>query len=173
MLKSLADMARSLGLMAVVIAAMLFIGARYLIFPGSSDRMPAADYSDVLQGFGEVAKVAPLAPHALPSSWRANATRLTSPATGVEQLHVGWAIPGSRYAGLDESDGAVASVVSSVLGTAGSKVRSTTEIDGTIWDVRSSDRHETAYTRTSGRVFIVVTGNATDAELRLLAGSLR
>jgi len=172
MLKSLADMARSLGLMAIVIAAMLFIGARYLIFPGSSDRMPAADYSDVLQGFGEVAKVAPLAPHSLPSSWRANATRLTSPATGVEQLHVGWAIPGSRFAGLDESDGAIGSVVSSVLGASGAKVRGTTDISGATWDVRTSDRHETAYTRSAGRVFIVVTGNATDTELRLLAGSL-
>jgi hypothetical protein len=60
-----------------------------------------------------------------------------------------------------------------VLGAVGSKLRGTTDINGAAWDIRTSDRHETAYTRTVGRVFIVVTGNATDAELRLLAGSLR
>ena len=45
MKKSFADMVRSLGLMAVIVAALLFIGARYLIMPGSADRMPAVDYS--------------------------------------------------------------------------------------------------------------------------------
>src|SRR5436305_15315442 len=83
MKKSLADMARSLGLMAVIVAALLFIGARYLIMPGAADRMPAADYSGVVQGFPREAGVAALAPAGLPSSWRANAARLTAPSPDV------------------------------------------------------------------------------------------
>ena len=42
----LGDMVRSLGLLAVVIIALLFIGpARTLILPGDRDRMPAVDYT--------------------------------------------------------------------------------------------------------------------------------
>ena len=172
MRKSLADMARSLGLMAVIVAAMLFIGARYLVMPGSADRMPPVDDSSVLQGFGDVAHVATLAPRQLPSSWRANAARLWAPRPGAEQMHVGWAIPGARFAGLDEATGDPRDVIAGVLGAAGAAVRSVTEIAGQQWQVRQSSRGEAAFTRQAGSVFVIVTGNATDAELRLLAGSL-
>jgi len=173
MKKAFADMARSLGLMAVVLGVVLFIGARYLLDPSSADRMPAADYSSVLQAFGDEARQPAFAPHGLPANWRANATRLVNPAAGVVQMHVGWAVPGSRYAGLDESDGADEAVVDAVLGQAGRAVRGQADIDGVAWEVRTSNRGETAFTRTAGRVFVLVTGNATNAELRTLAGSLR
>jgi len=173
MKKSFADMVRSLGLMAVIVAALLFIGARYLILPGSAERPPAADYSGVVQVFPREAGAPVLAPTALPADWRANAARLTAPATGVTQLHIGWAVPGGRYAGLDEATGASTALIAAVLGAAGNTVRGTTTIGAAVWQQRTSSLGERAYSRQVGSVTVVVTGNATDAQLRLLAGSLR
>jgi hypothetical protein len=173
MKKSLADMARSLGLMAVIIAALLFIGARYLIMPGSADRYPAADYSSVVQDFPGAVGAKALAPSGLPTSWRANAARLTHPGTGVSRLHIGWATPGSRFAGLDEANGDPNALLTSVLGARGLAVTGTTSIHGVSWQLRMSDRGEEALTRQVGPVTVVVTGDATDAQLRQLAASLR
>ena len=172
MRKSFGDMVRSLGLMAVIVGVLLFIGARYLIAPGSADRMPAVDYTSVVQGFREVGGVPAVGPHGLPAGWRANAARLLQPTPGTEQMHVGWALPGSRYAGLDEATGNVDSVLSSVLGTRGQAVQGTTTIGGADWQTRTSSRGEEAFTRQAGRLLVIVTGNATDAQLRALAASL-
>src|SRR5947209_8300163 len=165
-------MVRSLGLMAVIVAALLFIGAGYLIMPGSAERPPAADYTSVVQDFPRAAGAPVLAPTSLPASWRANAARLTAPSAGVAQLHIGWAVPGSRYAGLDEATGSPSAVLSSVLGGPGLALHGTTTIGGVAWQQRTSSLGERAYTRQVGKVTVVVTGNATDEQLRLLAGSL-
>src|SRR4051794_28573889 len=165
-------MVRSLGLMAVIIAALLFVGARYLIMPGSAERPPAADYTSVVHDFPRAAGAPVLAPTSLPSAWRANAARMPTPTTGVTQLHIGWAVPGSRYAGLDEATGSPDALITAVLGDVGKTVHGTTTIDGAVWQQRTSSLGERAYTRQVGKVTVVVTGNATDAQLRLLLGSL-
>jgi hypothetical protein len=172
--QTLRDMALSLGLMAVVIAGLLFIGpARALVLPGAH-RMAAVDYADVAKGFGTVTHHAAVVPVRLPASWRANAARLTR-ATGAigTCLHIGWATPGSLFAGLDECDGAPDRLVHSVLGSRGAAVRGTRGIGGSEWQTRVSQRGEQAVTRSFGAVFVVVTGSATDAQLSLLASSLR
>ena len=171
--KSFADMVRSLALMAVIVAALLFIGARYLIMPGAADRFPAADYSGVVQAFPRDAGGAVLAPTGLPKSWRANAARLTHPAPSVTQLPIGWATPGSRFAGLDEANGDQSAFLTSVLGARGASVLGSTTIAGVVWQQRVSSLGEPALTRQVGKVTAVITGNVTDGELRLLAASLR
>ena len=173
MKKSLADMVRSLGLMAVIVAALLFIGARYLIMPGSADRFPAVDYSGVVQAYPDAVGAAVLAPTGLPSSWRANAARLTHPSAAVTQMHIGWATPGSRFAGLDEANGQPTALLGSVLGVKGLDVQGTTTVDGAVWQQRVSSRGEHALTRQLGPITVVISGNATDAQLRQLAASLR
>src|SRR3954464_9666766 len=81
------DMARSLGLMAVVIAALLLLGpARTLVFPGSAKVQPV-DYTPRAAAFKQVAGTV-LAPADLPSGWRANAATFDS-ARGQARLHVG------------------------------------------------------------------------------------
>ena len=172
MKKSFADMVRSLGLMAVIVAALLFIGARYLIMPGSAERPPPADYTSVVQDFPRAAGAPVLAPTSLPASWRANAARLTAPSDGATQLHIGWAVPGSRYAGLDEATGPAPALLTAVLGARGLTVLATTTIAGEVWQQRTSSLGERAYTRQVGKVTVVVTGNASDEQLRLLVASL-
>jgi Protein of unknown function (DUF4245) len=164
-------MVRSLGLMAIVVAAVLLLAGRALIFPGSA-RMPPVGYTDDVAGFRTLAGVPALAPAGLPASWRANAASLSQPRAGVVQLHVGWAVPGSAYAGLDEATGPGSAVIASVLGGRGAAVIGTTTIDGRSWQLRRSDRGEEALTLSGAPVTVVVTGSATDAQLRTLAGSL-
>jgi Protein of unknown function (DUF4245) len=169
--KTFTDMARSLGLMAVVIAALLLIGpARTLVFPGSAKRQPV-DFTHQVTAFKRVAGTV-LSPTGLPGGWRANAATFDS-ARGTAHLHIGFATPGERFAGLDESNGPAAQLVSTVLGPRGAQVAGTTTIAGETWEVRRSQRGEAALTLTTGPLTLVVTGSATDSRLRLLAGSLR
>lgn len=169
---ALADMVRSLGLILVLIIALLFIGpARSLIFPGK-DRMPAVDYSGAVRGFDDVASSPAVVPAALPSSWRANATDVNNIGS-APHLHIGWAVPGTAFAGLDESAGTPDVLLRSVTGRASLRVRGSTTIEGEVWLVRRSDRGETVFTRKVAGTFVVVTGNATDVQLRFLAESLR
>lgn len=168
---ALADMARSLGLILVIIVALLFIGpARALIFPGK-DRMPAVDYTGAVSGFDDVAGSGAVVPSSLPSDWRANAASVDN-ISSAPHLHIGWAVPGSAFAGLDESTSAATSLLRSVTGRQSLQVRSTTTIAGAAWSVRRSDRGETVLTRNVNGTVVVITGNATDAQLRLLAASL-
>lgn len=169
--KTFTDMARSLGLMAVVIAALLLLGpARTLVFPGSAKVQPV-DYTHRVAAFKQVAGTV-LAPADLPSGWRANAATFDSTRRQA-RLHVGFATPGSRFAGLDESNGPAAQLVRRVLGARGARVTGTTTVAGETWELRRSQRGEEALTMTTGPLTVIVTGSATDPQLRTLAGSLR
>jgi len=169
---AMADMVRSLGLLVVVIAVLLLIGpARALILPGSKDKMPPVDYSGYVNGFNTLASAPALVPSRLPASWRANAGRLDHTSSTVH-LHVGWAVPGTAFAGLDEATGSSDTLLREVTGSSSLRSRGTTMIAGETWTVRRSGRGETTYTREANGVFVIVTGNATDAQLRLLAASL-
>jgi hypothetical protein len=174
----MADMGRSLGLMALVIAGLLFIGpARALIIPGGDRRAPV-DYAVEVAGFTKVTSLPAITPKALPSSWRANAATLTGSGSAgrgaaEEHLHIGWATPGSLFAGLDESTGDPTALVRQVLGRRGLAVIGHQLIGGRQWDMRRSQRGEPALTTAFGAVTVIVTGNATATQLRLLATSLQ
>ena len=169
---AMADMVRSLGLLLVVVAALLFIGpARSLILPSSKDKMPAIDYSGYVSGFNQLAAAPALVPSGLPASWRANAGKLEHTSTTVH-LHVGWSVPGTAFAGLDEGTGSPDTLLRNVTGSVSLQSRGTTTIAGETWTTRRSSRGETTYTRDANGVFVIVTGNATDAQLRLLVASL-
>jgi hypothetical protein len=60
-----------------------------------------------------------------------------------------------------------------VTGQSALRVRGHTTIAEATWTVRRSDRGETVYARDVSGVFVIITGDATDAQLRLLASSLR
>ena len=171
--KSMADMVRSLALVLVVIVVLLLIGpARALIFPGK-DKMAPVDYSSVVAGFRQVTNSAAIVPVGLPSSWRANAANLTrGKAAHTTSMHIGWALPGSRFIELDETNGAESSLVHTVLGSEGDAVRGSRVIGGVDWQVRRSSRSELALTRAVGGLFVLVTGNATDAEFVKLTSAL-
>jgi hypothetical protein len=171
---SMADMGRSLGLMIALAAAVLLLTpARGLIFPDKANKMQPVDYSSELVGFRELTGVNALAPHSLPRSWRANAATLdhTDSQAGVS-MHIGFVTSDGKYAGLDESTMPAQAELGQVLGDSGQKVLGTTTIGGQEWQTRTSDRGEQAFTRTEGTILVIVTGNATNAELQTLCASL-
>src|SRR3954452_2520792 len=130
--KTFSDMGRSLGLMAVVIALLLLLGpARTLVFPGSAKVQPV-DYSHRVTAFKDVAGIV-LTPTDVPRGWRANAATFDS-SRGRAHLHIGFATPGERFAGVDESNGPPAQLVRSFLGARGSQVMDTTTVAGQTWE---------------------------------------
>ena len=165
-------MVRSLGLLVIVIAVLFLIGpARSLVWPSSSDRYPAVDYSGYVRGFAEDAHTSAVVPGTLPSSWRANAGDLHTAPTETT-LHVGWAVPGEKFAGLDEGVGDPTAVYTRAISRASLTTTSTTTIGNRQWAVGESPRRETVLVAHFGQVLVVITGNATDVQLRLLAASL-
>ena len=78
----------------------------------------------------------------------------------------------SRYAGMDETNGAASALITRILGAAGARVTGTASIAGQTWQLRRSARGEEALTTTSGGLTVVVTGSGSDEQLRALAGSL-
>jgi hypothetical protein len=165
------DMLRSFGLMVLVVGVtLLFVPS--LLHPSAKDKFPAFDYSDVSEGFHQVSGVEPLVPSGLPSGWRATAGTLTG-TRADEHMHVGFAAPGSSYAGLDEAVGPSTALVSSVLGPAGTTGHGSVMVDGARWQRRASSRGEVALVHRSGPLTVVVTGSASQSSLVALAGSLQ
>jgi hypothetical protein len=164
-------MVRSLGLIAVIVAvSLIFVPG--LLHPSKSQRFPAAPYSDYVTGFHEISGRAALAPRPVPKGWYANAGALSGTRT-TAHLHIGWVTPGSRYAGLEESVQSPAVFVPSVLGRRGGTVTGSVPINGTTWQTSTSSRGEQSLSTTIRGITVVITGNATDAQLQQLAGSLR
>jgi hypothetical protein len=165
------DMARSLGLVAVVVAVtLLFVPG--LIHPSKSEKFQAVDYSDYVSGFHQVTHLPALTPSPLPSGWKPNAADLTGPAR-VEHLHIGFAVPGQEYAGLEESVAPPTSFARSVLGASGAIPVDHVTLDGDEWAVSNSARGEYSLRRTVDGITVIVTGSATSQQLQGLAESLR
>jgi hypothetical protein len=165
------DMVRSLGLIAVVVAVTL-IFVPGLIHPGRSDRAQPVDYSDFVSGFHQVTERTALTPASLPAGWRANAGDLTGPKA-AEHLHVGFAVPGSEYGGLEESVAPAVTFARSVLGASGAIPIGRVTLGGASWAVSTSSRGEYSLRRTVHGVTVIVTGSATAQQLQTLAASLR
>jgi hypothetical protein len=164
-------MVRSLGLIAVIVAvSLIFVPG--LLHPSKSQRFPAADVSDYLTGFRQISGRAALAPRPVPKGWYANGGALNGTKASAH-LHIGWVAPGAKYAGLEESVQRPAVFVPAVLGRRGATVTGSEAINGTSWQTSTSSRGEHSLTATISGLTVVITGNATDAQLQQLAGSLR
>jgi hypothetical protein len=168
--ETLLDMARSLGLIGAIIAfTLLFVPG--LIHPGSKDRLQPVDYSSYVSGFHDVTGVTAMTPRPAPDGFRPTSGRLTGPAA-TEHLHIGFAVPGTTYAGVEESVGPLPTLVAALLGKRGATVTGHAVIAGVTWQSRLSSRGEVALTRRVAGLNLLVTGSASAEQLELLAGSL-
>lgn len=168
--ESIGDMVRSLGLVAVIIAVtLIFVPA--LIHPNKSERLAAFDYSDYVSGFHQLTGKTALTP-TLPAGWTANAAALTG-GRSAAHLHIGWAAPQAKYAGLEESVESSVPFERSVLGPRGATATGSVVINGVPWQTSTSSRGEYSLSDTIGGITVVVTGSASPAQQQLLAASLR
>jgi len=164
-------MVRSLGLIIVIVAVTL-IFVPGLLHPSKSQQFPAVNYSDDAAGFRQVTGEAALTPQPVPSGWKANAEDLTGPAA-AEHLHIGFAVPGAQYAGLEEGVAPPTTFARSVLGASGAIPVDHVTLGGVQWQVSNSSRGEYSLRRTVHGVTVIVTGSATVRQLQTLASSLR
>lgn len=168
------DMVRSMLVVGGVTIVVLVMGAsRQLLFPSgdSAKRVRVVDYANEVAAARRLAPGEVLTPTGLPSGWRATSARLNPHGSAVD-LHLGFVTPADKYAQLGESTGDAEPFRAATLDK-GSQVLGPTDIAGVRWEQRRTAAGELALLRTSGRATIIVTGNATLAELQTLASSLR
>ncbi|HVT65762.1 MAG TPA: DUF4245 domain-containing protein [Mycobacteriales bacterium] len=139
------DMVRSLGLMLVIVAATL-IFVPGLLHPSNSQKVQPVAFADDVRGFRQVTGVPALTPEGLDSGWYANSKNLTYKGSNAT-LYIGWVSPSKKYAGLYES----------------------TKSDIRVSSSRAGDR---SVRRRIGKLTILITGSASQAELTELADSL-
>jgi hypothetical protein len=164
-------MVRSLGLIIVLVAVtLLFVPG--LLHPSKSEKAQAVDYSDYVSGFHQVTGKTALTPSPVPGGWRANAANLTGPPA-AEHLHIGFAVPGTEYAGLEESVAPPVTFARSILGASGAIPIEHVTLAGVQWQVSNSSRGEYSLRRTVGGINVIITGSATAQQLQTLAASLR
>jgi hypothetical protein len=168
-------MGRSLGLVFVFIAVLLFVSpARSLVLPGHGHKVQTVSYSDEVRAATRLTAGAVLEPVGLPHGWQPTSARVGGGNGDPMTLHIGYVTPAGEYAALEESDGPAAGFLRGLLGKAGARtVDGTVTVGSAAWQVRHDAKGELALTRTAGGLTLVVTGGAKQAELESLAGALR
>jgi hypothetical protein len=114
-----------------------------------------------------------VAPTGLPEDYRPTSAR-TDAGLAAEgdpvTLEIGYLTPSEEYAGFVVSDDLRAEPVSDVLD--GSTGEEPVDVHGEPWTRVTTERGETALTREDGGVVVVVTGSASDDELRAVAAAV-
>jgi hypothetical protein len=114
-----------------------------------------------------------LVPQGLPEGWRPTSVRtdaVDGAAGDPVTLEIGWFTPAEEYAGYVISDGDDVDPLDDVLDD--STDEGTTQVGDVTWERRTTERGETALTRTEGTATLLVTGSAPDEELETLAAAV-
>lgn len=104
-----------------------------------------------------------------PTSVRTDAGAAVDPGDPVT-LQIGWYTPDGEYAGYVISDAADSGALTDVLADA--TAEGTAPVDGVDWQRLTTERGETALTRTEGTATLLVTGSAAEEELETLAAAV-
>jgi len=165
-----ANMVRSL--LPLVLGCLLIVGVTALR-QNPDDPVREVDPTNAERTVSELAGYDLLAPRGLSDDWRATSVRTDAGRASAGDpvtLQIGWLTPAEEFAEYVVSDDRGAAALTDVLADAtedGSR-----QIDGDAWQRLTTQRGETALTRTEGTATLLVTGSASDDELATLAGSL-
>lgn len=114
------------------------------------------------------------APEGLPEDFRPTSARTDAGQAGEGDpvtLEIGYLTPSDEYAGFTISDDRRADPVRDVLD--GATDEGAVDAGGESWTRLTTERGETALTREDAGVVLVVSGSATDEELRAVAAAVR
>jgi uncharacterized protein DUF4245 len=170
-------MREMIGAMAVllVIVGVLAAVTRGCSFdPGAPSANPStAPTVDAGEKLAQAASTVsfPVREPALPKAWHANSSSTTAVGSGSAAdviVRVGWLTPGGRYAQLSQSGGTAADVVAAETGTE-SAPTGKQDVAGTSFAIYPSRRDEVAWVADLAGTVVLITGNATEQELRELA----
>jgi hypothetical protein len=166
-----ANMIRSL--LPLVLGCLLVVGITALR-QNPEDPVREVDPTSAERAVAEVAGYPLLVPRGLSDDWRPTSVRTDAgQATAGDPvtLQIGWLTPAEEFAQYVVSDDADATALTDVLDDATDD--GTEQVAGQTWQRLTTERGETALTRTEGTATLVVNGSASDEELETLAGSLR
>lgn len=168
--QTLADMARSLGLVLAVVGVVFLLAQPQR---GASRRVRTVDFGADVRAVVGSAPYPVVAPTGLPTGWRATSSRASIPELpgGPVGLHVGFVTPAGRYAALEESNAPPEGFLVSLLSQG--PTEGTVDIAGQPWERRRDRDGQPALRRTVGGATVVLVGTAGLGELGTLAGSLR
>jgi hypothetical protein len=166
-----ANMLRSL--LPLVVICLIIVGWTALR-QAPDERIQTVDPSSTVQLAAARASYPVQAPTGLPSGFRVTSARTDAGNAGKGApvtLEIGYLTPKNEYAGFAESDDPQATAVRTVLD--GAQPKGTVDVAGTAWTRVRTTRGETALSRTVGKVTLVVSGSASDAELTEVAALVR
>src|SRR4051794_33562060 len=115
-----------------------------------------------------------LAPAGLSKDYRPTSARTdagNAAPGGPVTLEIGYLTPSEQFAAFVESDDPKAAPLRTVLD--GAQEQGTEEVGGQTWTRSTTQRGETALSRVVGQVTVVVSGSATDDELRTVAAAVQ
>ena len=170
--ETLGDMARSLGVVLLVVLVLVLITVRE---GGQSIRV--VDYRSTLVQAKIGAPFVLQAPDGLTAAWKPTSVYFDPPertgVPGVTLWHVGWVTPAGQYAGLEQTNGLAADALEAALSSLATAA-GTSLVVGVAWQrwVDDSGKRR-ALSLTQGSVTTVVDGTAGWPELEQLAGALK
>jgi hypothetical protein len=165
-----ANMIRSL--LPLVLGCLLIVGVTALR-QNPEDPVREVDPSSAERAVAELASYPLLVPTGLSDGWRPTSERTDAGRASAGDpvtLQIGYLTPAEEFAQYVVSDDQDASALTDVLDDATDD--GTQQVGGDTWQRLTTDRGETALTRTEGTATLVVTGSASDDELETLADSL-
>jgi len=165
-----ANMVRSLLPLTLIILVMVWVTA---LRQNPEDPVRDVDPGPSIALAAERAAYPLLVPQGLPAEWRPTSVRTSAASGGAGDpvtLEIGWLTPAEEYAGFVISDAEGDDALDDVLD--GATDDGTAEVGGVTWDRRTTERGETALTRTEGAATLLVTGSAPDEELETLAAAV-
>jgi hypothetical protein len=161
------------SLLPLVVICLLVVG--WQAFRSSGDvGVRTVDPSTTVQLAAARAGYEVLVPTDLDEGYRPTSARTDAGGAGEGDpvtLEIGYLTPSEEFAGFIVSDDRRADPVAAVLD--GAEDRGTVDVGGETWTRSTTVEGETALTRESGGVTVLVTGSAPDEELRTVAQSVR
>jgi len=165
--QSVGDMVRSMSLVLIVVAVVFLLTLR----DEPHQTVHRMDYSEQLKEARQVARYDVLAPVGLGGGWKATSARNDSAGAAVT-WHIGFVTPDGSYAAVEQSDGPAPAFLDEFV--AGATRSADVTISGAAWERLEGGRPELRALVLRGHgVTTLVTGSASLAELRALAGALR
>jgi hypothetical protein len=166
-----ANMIRSL--LPLVLGCLLIVGVTALR-QNPEDPVREVDPTSAERAVSQLAGYPVLVPRGLSDGWRPTSVRTDAGRASAGDpvtLQIGYLTPDEEFAQYVVSDDQDADALTDVLDDA--TADGTQQVGGDTWQRLSTERGETALTRTEGTATLVVTGSASDDELETLASSLQ
>ena len=157
------DMVRSMAVIVGIVALLVLIVPR----PNSVPQ-PTVDVAAAATGAEQRLGFTPAVPVGLPEGWVPRAANLQDGQDGVPTWHLAYVTPSERFAGIQQAANPTGNWEDRQV-TSGHPT-GTVQVAGDSWVVRSrTDRGITSWVLRKPGLTTVVTGNASEAELRALA----